>query len=182
MPFTKDAWGSSQYERNLQMGFNIGGPSLIDIRLVLTKEQMKTVDRHVMPPKYFALCADNNQLYYYDKSLNRGPVEKEDGRIIGNFTRVNIQISGIQDQYGNSLIDGDVAKIFVARKLSELINDKDSDGDGLSDYLEVMVMNYNPNRFDYHRNNYNSCVREKKRIFIAKEVLNIKNVYLSNLT
>lgn len=128
MPFINDAWGSHQYERNIQMGFNIGGPSLVDIRLVLTKDMMENVDDSVMPPKYFALCNDNNQIYYYDKSLNK-VIGDSTEVAIGKFRRANILLSDIQDQYCNSLLnDNHIAKIFVAKKLSELINDSDSEG------------------------------------------------------
>ena len=142
MPFINDAWGSHQYERNLQMGFNIGGPSLVDIRLVLTKDMMENVDDSVMPPKYFALCNDNNQIYYYDKSLNK-VIGDNTEVAIGKFRRANILLSDIQDQYGNSLLNNDhIAKIFIARKLSELVNDSDSEGhiivtdSNFKDYLD----------------------------------------------
>ena len=129
MPFVKDAWGSSQYERNLQMGFNIGGPSLVDIRLVLSKEMMENADDSVMPPKYFALCKENNQIYYYDKSLKS---IKDDPKelAIGKFRKINVQLADIQDQHGLSLIDNDdqIARIYIARKLSDLINDHDDSG------------------------------------------------------
>ena len=131
MPFLKDAWGSSQYERNLQMGFNIGGPSLIDIRLVLTKEMMENADDSVMPPKYFALCSDNDQIYYYDKKLSR--VKGDPNEVaLGRFRRLNIIISDIQDQYKKSLLGDDhVARIYVAKKLSDLVNDGLKDSEGL---------------------------------------------------
>ena len=47
-------------------------------------------------------------------------------------------------------------------------------------FTMIILKRINGKTLSNHRNNYNSCVREKKRIFIAKEVLNIKNVYLSN--
>lgn len=47
-------------------------------------------------------------------------------------------------------------------------------------FTMIILKRINGKTLSNHRNNYNSCVREKKRIFIAKEVLNIKNTYLSN--
>ncbi len=47
-------------------------------------------------------------------------------------------------------------------------------------FTMIILKRINGKTLSNHRNNYNSCVREKKRIFIAKEVLNIKNIYLSN--
>jgi len=52
----------------LLQGFNITSDSPIDSRFVLTKTQMASVDDAKMPSKYFALCTDDNQIYYYDKS------------------------------------------------------------------------------------------------------------------
>ena len=47
-------------------------------------------------------------------------------------------------------------------------------------FTMIILKRINGKTLSNHRNNYNSCVREKKRIFIAKKVLNIKNIYLSN--
>jgi len=52
----------------LIQGFEINGASPIDSRLVLTKQQMANVNDNKMPAKYFALCSDDNKIYYYDKT------------------------------------------------------------------------------------------------------------------
>lgn len=49
-------------------GFEVKSKSPIDTRLVLTKAQMLAANDKLMPEKYFALCSDDNQIYFYDKA------------------------------------------------------------------------------------------------------------------
>ena len=48
-------------------GFNVTSASPIDSRFVLTKAQMREMNDNLMPTKYFAICSDDNQIYFYDK-------------------------------------------------------------------------------------------------------------------
>ena len=54
----------------LPQGFDILSKAPVDVRLVLTKEQMldsgETLKK-VMPEKYFAVCKDDGEFYIYDK-------------------------------------------------------------------------------------------------------------------
>ena len=50
--------------------FKYGGLSALDIRTVLSKEQMTNMQDTQMPDKYFAICTDDAKLYIYDKSAN----------------------------------------------------------------------------------------------------------------
>jgi len=52
----------------LPSGFVVTTQEPIDFRLVLTKEQMRTTIDERMPDNYFALCPDDNCIYYYDKN------------------------------------------------------------------------------------------------------------------
>lgn len=61
-------------------GFNVTANEPIDVRLTLTKAQMKTA--HVdfaMPDKYFCLCADDHQIYSFDIE---NPLDPEIGHFI----------------------------------------------------------------------------------------------------
>lgn len=49
-------------------GFTVGSSDPIDSRLVLSKEQMKTVNDNVFPEKYIAVCKDDGNIYIYQKS------------------------------------------------------------------------------------------------------------------
>ena len=54
----------------LPQGFDILSKAPVDVRLVLTKEQMRDSGetlKKVMPEKYFAVCKDDGEFYIYDK-------------------------------------------------------------------------------------------------------------------
>ena len=49
-------------------GFQVGSTEPIDTRLVLTKQQMKSVDENTMPDVYFANCKDDGFIYVFNRS------------------------------------------------------------------------------------------------------------------
>ena len=49
----------------------------VDTRLILTKEEMRTVEDKYMPEVYFALCKDDGRFYLYSK--NSSVVDEETG-------------------------------------------------------------------------------------------------------
>lgn len=52
----------------INTGFNLNSPQVVDWRQVLTLEQMKDVSGDldkVMPYKYFCLCIDDGNMYFY---------------------------------------------------------------------------------------------------------------------
>lgn len=51
-------------------GFNIVSDSPVDERLILSYNEMLSLNDNVMPEKYFAFCTDDNLLYYYDKNAS----------------------------------------------------------------------------------------------------------------
>lgn len=52
---------------NLISGFQLSTRDPVDNRILLSKEEMKTVNDNQMPDKYFAVCKDDGLLYTYDK-------------------------------------------------------------------------------------------------------------------
>lgn len=48
-------------------GFKLSTRDPVDVRLVLSKEEMCNMDDDEMPSKYFAVCTDDSLLYAYDK-------------------------------------------------------------------------------------------------------------------
>jgi len=58
-------------------GFTVGAPLPIDERIVLTKEQMRTINENTMPEVYFAACVDDGALYVFNKS---NPSTEETGK------------------------------------------------------------------------------------------------------
>ena len=53
---------------NFPNGFNITSQEPIDQRLVLTKEQMRSVVEARMPDVYVAICKDDGKLYTFNKA------------------------------------------------------------------------------------------------------------------
>lgn len=49
-------------------GFERTAGFALDSTFVLTKAQMLAINDDNMPPKYFALCSDDNKMYVYDKA------------------------------------------------------------------------------------------------------------------
>lgn len=53
---------------NFPNGFNVTSQEPIDQRLVLTKEQMRSVVEARMPDVYVAICKDDGKLYTFNKA------------------------------------------------------------------------------------------------------------------
>ena len=52
----------------LPQGFKINGRDAIDVRLILSKAEMLTINDNIMPNVYFAICKDDGKMYIYNKS------------------------------------------------------------------------------------------------------------------
>lgn len=52
----------------LPQGLNITSTDPVDLRVLLTKEEMKSMPDATMPSVYLALCKDDGLLYIYNKS------------------------------------------------------------------------------------------------------------------
>ena len=52
----------------LPQGFKINGRDAIDVRLILSKTEMLTINDNTMPNVYFAICKDDGKMYIYNKS------------------------------------------------------------------------------------------------------------------
>ena len=55
---------------NFSSGFRITSNEAVDERIIKTKEEMRNMtpaDLARMPDKYFCMCADDGQIYFYDK-------------------------------------------------------------------------------------------------------------------
>lgn len=53
---------------NITAPFKRGGAFPIDETLVLSKAEMLSINDNTMPDKYLTVCADDGQLYMYNKS------------------------------------------------------------------------------------------------------------------
>lgn len=83
---------------NVSTGFHIGSPVAIDDRLVLSKENMRTIEDGLMPDIYFALCRDDNKIYVYKRT---NTIDSKTGRFrISSLTDNDIkQIVGEAEHY-----------------------------------------------------------------------------------
>ena len=53
---------------NTASGFQVGSSDAIDSRLVLTKNEMLTINENVYPQVYMCVCKDDGLLYVFSKS------------------------------------------------------------------------------------------------------------------
>ena len=61
---------------NFSSGFNITSNEAVDQRIIKTKAEMRSMspaDLARMPDKYFCMCADDGQIYFYDKEGDLKP-------------------------------------------------------------------------------------------------------------
>ena len=61
---------------NFSSGFNITSNEAVDQRIIKTKAEMRSMspaDLARMPDKYFCMCADDGQIYFYDKESGFKP-------------------------------------------------------------------------------------------------------------
>ena len=68
----------------LPQGFKINGRDAIDVRLILSKAEMLTINDNIMPNVYFAICKDDGKMYIYNKSNESSSISKEEGNAIIN--------------------------------------------------------------------------------------------------
>lgn len=58
---------------NINTGFKMGSAEPIDGRMVLTSEEMTTMNDNIMPEVYLATNKDDGQLYLYNKTNEPDP-------------------------------------------------------------------------------------------------------------
>ena len=64
----------------LSDGLEILAGAAVDSRLILTKEQMRSMSKSNMPSIYLCICSDNKKLYIFDGSIAKADVDQETGR------------------------------------------------------------------------------------------------------
>ena len=95
-------------------GLTITTDEVIDSRLVLTKEQMATIENDfMMPEHYFCLCSDDSQFYTYDSKNTVIVDPKAEYFGLGRFRPAQVELEAGN---GISLINKD----FLELDLTEL--------------------------------------------------------------
>ena len=64
----------------LSDGFEILARAAVDSRLILTKEQMRSMSKSNMPSIYLCICSDDKKLYIFDGSITKADLDPETGR------------------------------------------------------------------------------------------------------
>ena len=64
----------------LSDGFKILAGAAVDSRLILTKEQMRSMSRSNMPSIYLCICSDDKKLYIFDSSIAKADIDPDTGR------------------------------------------------------------------------------------------------------
>lgn len=64
----------------LSDGLEILASAAVDSRLILTKEQMRSMSRSNMPSIYLCICSDDKKLYIFDGSIAKADIDPEIGR------------------------------------------------------------------------------------------------------
>ena len=64
----------------LSDGFEILASAAVDSRLILTKEQMRSMSKSNMPSIYLCICSDDKKLYIFDGSIAKADIDPDTGR------------------------------------------------------------------------------------------------------
>ena len=64
----------------LSDGFEILARAAVDSRLILTKEQMRSMSKSNMPSIYLCICSDDKKLYIFDSSIAKADIDPATGR------------------------------------------------------------------------------------------------------
>ena len=64
----------------LSDGLEILASAAVDSRLILTKEQMRSMSKSNMPSIYLCICSDDKKLYIFDSSIVKADIDPETGR------------------------------------------------------------------------------------------------------
>lgn len=102
----------------LPQGLNITSSDPVDIRIVLTKEEMVSIVDARMPQVYLAICKDDGKLYLYNKNND---VDKDTGRF-------RLHSGGMDPEELSTELPGALKRALAAQasKNSGLIVDEDN--------------------------------------------------------
>ena len=64
----------------LSDGLEILAGAAVDSRLILTKEQMRSMAKSNMPSIYLCICSEDKKLYIFDGSIAKAEIDPEIGR------------------------------------------------------------------------------------------------------
>jgi len=103
-------------------GFKVTAPLPVDIRLVLTREEMKKMhsnSEYAMPEYYFCLCIDDHRIYAYNKNMSD---EEAAASPNGKFTLAEDELQKATEQLRADLLAEVAARTETERNLNTAIN------------------------------------------------------------
>lgn len=83
----------------LIQGFDVSSPLPIDGRIILSREEMASINDNIMPDKYFCICEEDGLLYLYDKNAEVG----DNGKF---YKAVPEKTSEIENNGNGDLVEG----------------------------------------------------------------------------
>ena len=104
----------------LSDGLEILAGAAVDSRLILTKEQMRSMAKSNMPSIYLCICSDNKKLYIFDGSIAKADVDQETGR----FRPIENYLNFSSSEEAQNSIDATItAAISSSPSVQEAIKD-----------------------------------------------------------
>ena len=128
-------------------GFQVGSTEPIDTRLVLTKQQMKSVDENVMPDVYFANCIDDGLIYSFNKN---NTVDEETGK----FRKIESE-SVVELQEEPKIFENKIYNIKYENKEYQDLGTLDVEDRAGQFVGELFINNISPMKLDVDGVEYN---------------------------
>lgn len=123
---------------NFSSGFRITSNEAVDERIIKTKEEMRNMtpaDLARMPDKYFCMCVDDGQLYFYDKDSGFKP---ETGYFTSFDSTVADDIRTSEEVQG-ALTDNIIGNIGENEDVQQSIADAISSSEKIQEQIDKSV-------------------------------------------
>ena len=104
----------------LSDGLEILAGVAVDSRLILTKEQMRSMAKSNMPSIYLCICSEDKKLYIFDGSITKADIDPETGRFRPIENYLNFSSSEEAQSSINTTI---TAAISASPSVQEAIKD-----------------------------------------------------------
>ena len=104
----------------LSDGFEILARAAVDSRLILTKEQMRSMSKSNMPSIYLCICSEDKKLYIFDDSIATADIDPATGRFRPRVNYLNFSSS---EESQNSINATIITAISGSPSVQEAIKD-----------------------------------------------------------
>ena len=128
----------------LPSGISVTSKQPIDVRILLSKDEMLNIEEARMPDKYFALCKDDGELYVYDSTNS---IDSTTGkfRLQKNITEIKSEVDAAKK---------DIENLDPVAKSGNVSDLKQSEGD-------TLVLDCNNAKYEvYNDGKYYTSIQE----------------------